>query len=203
MANNGFSIKTNMNLGKISFSPLLDIIKCFYCHNFWHKSYECQLKDNRLSSEKNYRTYGCIQWRKRKEENKVDKCDLVLYAQDQNNKWYMDIGCSIHMTGDKNKFLSLDENKTGNITFSNNEAGRIRGKGIVSLNNGRGKACDVLFVDGIKHNFLSVSQMCNKCCDLLFRAQYCEIRSTTIGKIIAKGVRTENNVYILKEASEE
>lgn len=74
------------------------------------------------------------------EENKLDKCDLVLYAQGQNNKWYVDSGFSKHMIGDKNKFVSLDENKTRNITFNNDEAGRIKGKGIVSLNNGRGKA---------------------------------------------------------------
>ena len=34
----------------------------------------------------------------------------------------------------------MNENKTGNVTFDNEEAGRIRGKGTISLNNGRGKA---------------------------------------------------------------
>ncbi len=42
-----------------------------------------------------------MQWRKKVEEKKPDKCDLVLYAQDQNNKWYVDSGCSRHMTGGK------------------------------------------------------------------------------------------------------
>lgn len=45
--------------------------------------------------------------------------------------------------------------------------------------------------------------MCDKGCDVLFRAQDCEIKSTSTGKLLAKGVRTENNVYILKEESEE
>jgi len=34
---------------------------------------------------------------------------------------------------------TIDENNTGNITFGNDEAGRIRGKGTISLNNGRRK----------------------------------------------------------------
>jgi len=44
MRNNGFTnIKTNMNLDKNAFAPLLDITECFYCHNIGHKSYECNL----------------------------------------------------------------------------------------------------------------------------------------------------------------
>lgn len=39
-----------------------------------------------------------MQWRN-KEEKKADKCDLVLYAQDQNSKWYMNSGYSRHTKG--------------------------------------------------------------------------------------------------------
>lgn len=102
-----------MNLDKNAYAPLLDITECFYCHNFGHKSYECQLKDNRLTSQNMYKTIGCMQWRKKVEEKKLNKCDLVLYAQDKNNKWYVDSGFSRHMTRDKSKFVSLNENKTG------------------------------------------------------------------------------------------
>ena len=80
----------------------------------------------------------------------------------------MDSGCSKHMTGDQSKFVTFDENKSGNVTFDNDKAGKIKGKGSVSLNNGRGKAQDVLFVDGLKANLLSVSQMCDKGCEVLF-----------------------------------
>lgn len=111
-----------------------------------------------------------MQWRKEREGKKFDKCDLVLYVQDQNNKWHVDSGCSTHMIGDKRKFVSLDENITGNVTFDNDEGGRIRGNDTISLNNGRGSNYDVLFVYGLKHDLLSVSQMCEKGCDLLFRA---------------------------------
>ena len=126
-----------------------------------------------------------------------------MYAQDQNSKWYVDNGYSRHLIGDKSMFVSLDENKTRNVTLGNVAVGIIRVKGIVSLNNGRGKARDVLFVDGLKHNFLSVSQMCDRGCDVLFKAQDCEIRSTTTRKVLAKGFQTKNNAYILKVDSKE
>jgi hypothetical protein len=61
------------------------------------------------------------------------------------------------MTGDKSKFLSLKESKSRNVTFGNDAPGKIRGKGLVSLSNGRGKSQDVLFVYGLKNNILTIS----------------------------------------------
>jgi hypothetical protein len=56
------------------------------------------------------------------------------------------------MTGGKSKFLSLSESKSGNVTFGNDAPRKIKGKGMVSLSNGKGKSQDVLLVDGLKHN---------------------------------------------------
>jgi hypothetical protein len=106
------------------------------------------------------------------------------------------------MTGDKSKFLLLKENKSGSVTFGNDAPGKIRGKGLVSLSNGRSKAQDVLFVDGLKHNLLSVSQICDRGCEVTFTAKNCKIKTVNTGELIAKGVRTENNVYVLKEDKE-
>jgi hypothetical protein len=59
------------------------------------------------------------------------------------------------MNGDKDKVLSISKGKIGNVTFGNDEPGKIKGRVMVSLSNGKGKAQDVLLVDGMKHNFLS------------------------------------------------
>ena len=57
-------------------------------------------------------------------------------------------------------------------------------------------------MDGLKENLLSVSQMCDKGCEVIFRAQDCEVISSTTGKTVIKGVQIESNVYILKEENE-
>ena len=44
--------------------------------------------------------------------------------------------------------------------------------------------------------------MCDKGCEVIFRAQDFEVGSITIGKTLLKGVRTESNVYIVKEEDE-
>jgi hypothetical protein len=107
------------------------------------------------------------------------------------------------MTGDKSKFLTLSERKSGNVTFGNDAPRKIKGKGMVSLSNGKGKAQDVLFVEGLKHNFLSVSQVYDRGCEVIFTSKDCRIKSVNSGQLVAKGIRTENNVYVLKEEKEE
>jgi hypothetical protein len=81
----------------------------------------------------------------------------VLSSQRKKDPWYIDNGCSSHLIGDKSKLLSLKEDKSGTVTFGNDDPGKIIGKGLVRLSNGRSKAQDVLFVYGLKHNILSVS----------------------------------------------
>ena len=107
------------------------------------------------------------------------------------------------MTGDKSKFLFLSESKSGNVTFGNDAPGKIKGKGMVGLSNGKGKSQYVLFVDGMKHNILSVSQVYDSGCEVFFTSRDCKIKSVPSGQLVAKGIRTENNVYVLKEEKEE
>ena len=112
-------------------------------------------------------------WKKRVD----DKCGLALSAQNKKNPWYIDSGCSKHMTGDRSKFLTLSDSKSGNVTFGNDAPGKVKGKGIVSLSKGKRKAQDVLFVEGLKHNLLSVSQVCDRGCEVVFTSKDCRIKS--------------------------
>jgi hypothetical protein len=107
------------------------------------------------------------------------------------------------MTRDKDNFMSISKRKTGNATFGNDELGKIKGKGMVRLSNGKGKSQDVFLVDGLKHNLLTVSQMCDRGCEVVFTSKYCKIKSVNSGQVVAKGIRTNNNVYVLKEDREE
>ena len=115
---------------------------------------------------------------KKKENN---KCGLVVSVQRKKGPWYIDSGCSKHMTGDKNKFMSLSESKSGNVTFGNDVLGKIKGKGMVKLSNGKGKSQDVLIVYGLKHNFLSVSQVCDRGCEVIFISKDCKIKYVPSG----------------------
>jgi hypothetical protein len=84
-----------------------------------------------------------------------------MCAQDKGSQWYIDSGCLKYTTCDQNKFLTLKEEKGGSDTIGDNAFARIVGKGIVSIDNGKTKKHNVLYVEGYKHNILSVSQMWN------------------------------------------
>jgi len=40
-------------------------------------------------------------------------------------QWYLDSGCSKHMTGDKSKFLSISFKQEGHVTYGDNNKGRM------------------------------------------------------------------------------
>ncbi|XP_068504514.1 uncharacterized protein [Phaseolus vulgaris] len=48
-------------------------------------------------------------------------------------QWYLDSGCSKHMTGDLTKFTNLKLKAEGHVTYGDNNCGRILGRGIVGI----------------------------------------------------------------------
>jgi len=89
-------------------------------------------------------------------------------------QWYLDSGCSKHMTGDKSKFLSLSFKQEGHVTYVNNNKGRILGKGSIGDKDIL-VIHDVLYVEGLKHNLMSISQLCDKGFQVIFKTNTCEI----------------------------
>ena len=66
------------------------------------------------------------------------------------------------MTGEKEKLHSYNAlEKENNVSFGNETPGVIRGKSFVFLKE-KVKARNVMYVDGLKHNLLSVIQMCDE-----------------------------------------
>ncbi|XP_028789756.1 uncharacterized protein LOC114745756 [Neltuma alba] len=72
------------------------------------------------------------------------------------NKWYIDSGCSRHMTGDTKKFTSLKLREGGKVSFGGNQSGRITGIEEIGSDKGM-KVEDMYYVEGLCHNLLSVS----------------------------------------------
>ena len=83
---------------------------------------------------------------------------VVRFKED---KWFLDNGCSRHMTGDESKFAFLKKKNGGYVTFGDNAKERMIGQG--NIGNGTSSLIEsVLLVDGFKHNLLSISQFCDK-----------------------------------------
>ena len=65
------------------------------------------------------------------------------------------------MTGDKNLFMDLKPKIRGDVTFGDNLKGQIEGIGTIG-NKSSIFIENVLLVNGLKHNLLSISQLCDK-----------------------------------------
>ena len=107
------------------------------------------------------------------------------------------------MTGDENKFLDLKKDRGGMVTFGNDGSGFIVGKGTIQLGGEKVKAKYVLLAENMKHDLLSVSQMCDQGRILIFDSQKCEVRKEKFGKLVATTHITPQNVYILDEVKGE
>ena len=80
------------------------------------------------------------------------------------------------MTDDKEKLHSYNAlEKEKNVSFGNDTPTVIKGKGSVLLKE-KFKARNVMYADGLKHNLLSVSQMCDQGNEVVFRSNVCAVR---------------------------
>jgi hypothetical protein len=66
-------------------------------------------------------------WRRKEFINNEDfRIELSAEECKEEDEWYIDIGCSSHMTGDQDKFISL-KRKGGNVSFEDDSFAKILG----------------------------------------------------------------------------
>ena len=107
--------------------------------------------------------------------------------------WYLDSGFSRHMTGDRSLFKVFESKKGGNVTFGDGSKSHLKGKEIISLP-GLPDITNVLYVEGLKVNLLSISQICDQDFMVLFsKGKYLVMNES--GKKLISGVRTLDNCY--------
>ncbi|KAJ9566123.1 hypothetical protein OSB04_002089 [Centaurea solstitialis] len=86
--------------------------------------------------------------------------------------WHVDSGCSRHMTGIMSLLEDFKRFEGGHVAFGDNpNGGKISGKGKVSK--GKMTFDDVYFVEQLKYNLLSVSQVCDKKFGVFFTDTEC------------------------------
>jgi hypothetical protein len=184
--NHGF-----VNISYNSFSPLMDKnIACYKCNYLGHKARDCRYMNEDVPMPTTV-------WRRKEIPNNED-CRIALTAEEckEEDEWYIDNGCSSHMTGDQDKFISL-KRKGGNVAFGDDSSAKILGEGVVELGRKNVKAKNVLLVEDLNHNLLSVSKMCDQGYTLTFDSRKCKIRENNSGRLVATATRRPNNIYIL------
>ncbi|GJS28798.1 putative ribonuclease H-like domain-containing protein [Tanacetum coccineum] len=103
--------------------------------------------------------------------------------------WYLDSGCSKHMTGNRSKLMNFVEKFIGSVRFGNDHLGAIMGYGDYVM--GDSVISRVYYVEGLGHNLFSVGQFCDSDLEVAFRKHTCFVRDIK-GTDILKGSRSTN-----------
>ena len=88
----------------------------------------------------------------------------------------LDSGCTNHMTGEKDVFMSFQpsHDQSGNIVFGDNGKGEVLGLGKIAISNDN-SISNVLLVNSLRYNLLSVSQLCEMGYNCLFTDKGVEV----------------------------
>ncbi|GAU30874.1 hypothetical protein TSUD_15600 [Trifolium subterraneum] len=185
--NQSESSMKNKNQGKKDKSK----IKCFCCNKWGQYASECQNKGKKKQEEANHARH-----------NDTDSYGVLLMvttntAVDQSTLWYLDTGCSNHMTGHIDWLLELDESFKSTVKFADNSIIPIEGKGKVMVtrkNGNRTFVTDVLYVPTMKHNLLSLGQLIEKGFALSTKDKFIEVHDPN-NKLVLKAPLSKNRTF--------
>ena len=85
--------------------------------------------------------------------------------EESDNIWYLDSGCSNHMTGDRKNFVQLNDNVSSQVKLRDGKLQNVERKGVIAVYTKGGNKrliFDVLYVPGLTQNLLSVGQLLQK-----------------------------------------
>lgn len=107
--------------------------------------------------------------RKTKENNLF----MAYYGanDDESRVWFVDSGCSNHMSGTRSMFKEIDESQRKHIRLGDNKQIQVEGKGTVVVETDHGQVRllhNVFFIPSLAHNLLSVGQLMNTRYSILF-----------------------------------
>jgi hypothetical protein len=93
------------------FESLRTKVECYKCNNFGHMAKDCKMTVPPKEPQKNNNSHRQepqkTTWIRKQDQYNNEECAVALQAKQKKHDWYVDSGCSKHMTGDKDKFLTL------------------------------------------------------------------------------------------------
>ncbi|KAJ9560845.1 hypothetical protein OSB04_006005 [Centaurea solstitialis] len=127
-------------------------------------------------------------WRRKEFTN---SCSPTSSSSNTKNRhvWYLDSGCSKHMTGRKEILHNFKPKFCGSVQFGNEQYAPIVGYGDVIQDKVTIKK--VSLVEGLGHNLFSIGQFCDKDLEVGFKKRRCVVK-TEAGKELLVGTRRRN-----------
>ena len=110
-------------------------------------------------------------------------------------KWCFNSGSSGHMTGNREFLINLQPCSLESLTFGDGGKGIVLRSGSLKVP-GMPKLENVLLVDGLKVNLISISQLCDDNLLVQFTKESCLVTNNS-NLCVIKGKRSLDNYYLL------
>ncbi|XP_050888669.1 uncharacterized protein LOC127093811 [Lathyrus oleraceus] len=113
------------------------------------------------------------------------------------DEWYLDSGCSTHMTGRKDWFVQINQAAESKVKFTDDTTLSAEGVGDVLIgkrNGGHSRIKDVLYILGIKCNLLSIGQLLERGYKIRLEDKILRVLDSN-GVLILKAPMTANRTF--------
>ncbi|GKC68816.1 retrovirus-related pol polyprotein from transposon TNT 1-94 [Tanacetum coccineum] len=120
-----------------------------------------------------------------------DVCFLELVVQIV--LWYLDSGCSKHITGNCSQLTNFVHKFLDTVKFGNDQIAKIMGYGDCQI--GNVIISRIYYVEGLGHNLFSIGQLCDSDLEVAFRKHTCFVRNLEGVDLLSRS--QETNLYIL------
>ncbi|CAL2267030.1 unnamed protein product [Prunus armeniaca] len=117
-----------------------------------------------------------------------------------NHSWYINSGCSNHMTGDEGLLVNIKRDLASKVKMGTGEVVPVAGKGTLVIKTKLGKKHihEVMLVPGLEENFLSVGQMMEHGYHLVFGGNVVSVYDNqSLENLIVKVQMTNNRCFPL------
>lgn len=164
------------------------IIECYKCHQLGHYQYECPEWEKKAN-------YAELE----EEEELFLMSYLEKHQANREEVWFLDSGCSNHMTGCKDWFFDLEEGFNRSVKLGNDTRMSVVGKGSVKLQvNGAIQVIpEVYYVPELKNNLLSLGQLQERGLAILIRDGTCKVYHPKKGAIMETNMSRNRMFFIL------
>ena len=131
----------------------------------------------------------------------VRKANLVCHVAYTSLKassadsWYFDSDCSKHMTRESKFLKNIQTCTEEHVTFGDGVKGRVLGKRVLDVE-GVPRLKNVLLVERLKANLISISQLCDQDLHVKFSKNKCLVFDKS-ENCVMEGSRSSDNCYIL------
>ncbi|GAU48263.1 hypothetical protein TSUD_405090 [Trifolium subterraneum] len=134
-------------------------IQCYNCEKWGHYASNCRSKKEKDTSD----DANLVEEQSDKEV--VTFMAAMSEEQLANGEWFLDTGCSNHMTGHKDWLIKFDSLRKSKVRLADSRSIQAEGIGNIIIKRRDGSSAeieDILYVPGMDCNLLSVGQLIEK-----------------------------------------